>query len=48
MKFILEVEDGDEREEGVAMFRHLGITLDQMAEDWTAMRRNIMRAKPVW
>ena len=48
MEFSLEGEEGDDMLEGVAMFQYLGITLDQTDDDWTAVRRNILRARLVW
>ena len=32
----------------VAMFRYLGITLDQTDDYWLAVRRKIIRARLVW
>ena len=48
MEFSLEGEEGDEMLEGVAMFKYLGITLDKTDDNWTAVRRNILRARSVW
>ena len=33
--------------EGVAMFKYLGITLDQTDDDWMVLRRSIVRARLV-
>ena len=48
MEFNLDGEEGDERVENVRTFRYLGRPLDQTDDDWTAVRRNIMRARSVW
>ena len=48
MEFILYGEEGDERVENVPNFRYLGRPLDQTDDDWTAVRRNIMRARSDW
>ena len=34
--------------ENVPTFQYLGRPLDQRDDDWTAVRKNIMRAKSVW
>ena len=48
MKFILEGGEEYGRVEGVATFQYLGRPLDQTDDDWTAVRRNIMRTGSVW
>ena len=48
MEFNLDREEGDERVENVPNFRYLGRPLDQTDDDWTDVRRNIMRARSVW
>ena len=48
MEFSLEREEGDNMMEGVATFRYLGRTLDQTDDDWTEVRRNIVRARFFW
>ena len=48
MEFILEGGEGEERVQNETTFRYLGSPLDQTDDDWTAMRRNIMRARSVW
>ena len=48
MEFNLDGEEGDERVENVPTFQYMGQPLDQMDDDWPAMRRNIMRARSVW
>ena len=48
MEFSLDGEEGDERVDNVPTFGYLGRTLDQMDDDWTAVRRNIMFARSVW
>ena len=40
--------EGDDRVENVTTFRYLERPLDQTYDDWTAVRRNIMRARLVW
>ena len=34
--------------ENVTTFRYLVINLDQMDDDWPAVRRNIMHGRSVW
>ena len=34
--------------EGVATFKYLGKPIDQTNDDWTAVRRNIMRTISFW
>ena len=48
MEFRMEEGEGDEMVEGVATVRYLGRTLDQMDDDWPAVRQNIMRARSIW
>ena len=48
MEFNLDGEEGDERVENVTTFRYLGQPLEQTDDDWTAVRRNIIRARSVW
>ena len=47
MEFSMEGGDGDERVENVTTFQYLGRPLDRTYDDWTAVRRNIMRARSV-
>ena len=47
MEFSLEGGEVYERVEGVAMFWYLGRPLEQTYCDWSAVRRNIMRANLV-
>ena len=48
MEFSLDGEEGYKRVDNVPTFRYLGRPLNQMDDDCTAVRRNIMRAKLVW
>ena len=48
MDFSLEGGEGDERVENVTTFWYLGRTLDQTYDYWSAVQRNIMRARLVW
>ena len=48
MEFSLEGGEGDERVENVTTFWYLGRTLDQTYDYWSAVQRNIMRARLVW
>ena len=44
----LEAEEVDWMVKGMAMFKYLGINLDQTADDWTVVSLNIMRVRSVW
>ena len=46
MEFSLEGGEGDERLENVTTVRYLGRLLDQTDDDWPAVRRKIMHARP--
>ena len=46
MDLSMEGGEGYERVEGVATFRYLGRPLDQTDDDWPAVRRKIMHARP--
>ena len=48
MEFKLDGYEGDKRVENVSTFQYLGRPLDQMDDNWPAVRRNIMRARSVW
>ena len=48
MEFKLDGEEGDKRVDNVPTFQYLGRPLTQMDDDWTSVRRNIMRARLVW
>ena len=48
MEFNLDWEEGDKRVDNVPTFRYLGRPLDQTDDDWSAVRKNIMRARSVW
>ena len=43
MEFNLDGEEGDKRLENVTNLQYLGRPLDQMDDDWPAVRQNIMR-----
>ena len=42
------VGEGKDIVEGVATFKYMGRPLEQMDDDWPAIRRKIMRARMVW
>ena len=48
MELSIEGGGGDERVENVTTFQYMGRPLDQTVDDWTDVRRNIMRARSVW
>ena len=48
MEFSLEEGEGEDRAENVMTFRNMGRPLEQTGDDWTAVRRKIMRARLVW
>ena len=45
MEFSLEWGEGEERVDNVTTFRYLGRPLYQIDDNWTAVRRNIMRTR---
>ena len=44
----LEGEEVDWMVKGMAMFKYLGINLDQTADDWPVVSLNIMCIRSVW
>ena len=42
MEFSPEGEEGDEKVEGVEMFKYPGRTLYQTNDDWSVVNKNIM------
>ena len=46
-EFSLYGREGNDLVEGVANFKYLGQPLDQMDDDWLAVRQNIKRAQKV-
>ena len=48
MEFNIDRKEGEDRLENVPTFRYLGLPLDQMGDDWPAVRRNIVRPRSVW
>ena len=47
MEFSLYGDEGGDMVEGVATFNYLYQTLDQIDNDWSVVRGNIMRARLV-
>ena len=47
MESSLYFRKGGKLVEGVAQFKYQGRTLDQMDDEWSAVRRNIKRARRV-
>ena len=47
IKFSMKGEEGDKMVGGVAMSKYLGRTLDQIDDNWKAVRQNIMRTRLV-
>ena len=45
LTFNLDEEEGEDIMENVRTFQYLGQPIDQMDDDWPAVRRNIMRAR---
>ena len=48
MDFSIYEGEGEERVENITTFRYLVIPLNQMDDNCTAVRQNIMRARSVW
>ena len=48
MELSLNGEEGEEIIEGVALFKYLGRSLDQSDDDWSAVRRKIIKGHHVW
>ena len=48
MEFSLEGGEEEDRVENFMSLWYLGIPLDQMDDDWAAVRRKIMRARSIW
>ena len=48
MEFSLDGEEEDDRVNNVPTFRYMGRPLDQLDDDWSAVRRKIMHARLVW
>ena len=48
MEFSLYGIEGSNLLEGVSNFKYLGWTLDQVDDNWPAVRRNVKQAQRVW
>ena len=48
MEFSLYGIEGRNLLEGVSNFKYLGWTLDQVDDNWPAVRRNVKQAQRVW